>query len=180
MCCSALWWLMGYFMVCGGACSVVVKLLDFDPQGQWLDPGSGRSKICAAVGPLSQTLNPTVLQAVCLLLRLSRFREKRRQYWSWGPSVSGVLDAFFFFLAFCYYRSELHSTLSTQRGSNGPQLAARAAFSGYVAAVFEQIHWLIRKHPALTVPLPLCPGCPDVDTGWDWTRFHKLSCGTAV
>ena len=52
------------------ACSVVVKLLDLDPQGRWFDPWCGHDKICTAVGPLSKALNPTLLQGVCLLLSL--------------------------------------------------------------------------------------------------------------
>ena len=46
----------------GAVCSVVVKLIDLDPQGQWFDPWCGQDKICTAVGPLSQALNPTLLQ----------------------------------------------------------------------------------------------------------------------
>ena len=46
----------------GAACSVAAKQLDLDPQGRWFDPRCGRGKICAAVGPLSQALNPTLLQ----------------------------------------------------------------------------------------------------------------------
>ena len=46
----------------GAACSVVVKLLDLDPQGRWFDPRCGHDKICTAVGPLSEALNPTSLQ----------------------------------------------------------------------------------------------------------------------
>ena len=42
--------------------SVVVKLLDLDPQGRWFDPWCGHDKICTAVGPLSKALNPTLLQ----------------------------------------------------------------------------------------------------------------------
>ena len=34
------------------ASSVVVKLLDLDPQGRWFDPWCGHDKICGAVGPL--------------------------------------------------------------------------------------------------------------------------------
>ena len=34
------------------------------------DPNSCHDKICAAVGPLSKALNPTLLQGVCLLLSL--------------------------------------------------------------------------------------------------------------
>ena len=37
--------------VCGADCSVVVKLLDLDPQGRWFDPRCGHDKICTAVGP---------------------------------------------------------------------------------------------------------------------------------
>ena len=52
------------------ACSVVVKLLDLDPQGRWFDPWGGHDKICTAVGPLGKALNPRLLQGVCLLLSL--------------------------------------------------------------------------------------------------------------
>ena len=52
----------------GSACSVVVKLMDLDPQGQWFDPWCGHDKIRTAVGPLSKALNPTLLQGVGLLL----------------------------------------------------------------------------------------------------------------
>ena len=38
----------------GAACSVVVKLMDLDPQGRWFDPWWGQDKICPAVGPLSK------------------------------------------------------------------------------------------------------------------------------
>ena len=48
----------------GGACSVVVKVMDLDPQGRWFDPRCGHDKICTAVGPLSKALNPTLLQGV--------------------------------------------------------------------------------------------------------------------
>ena len=44
------------------ACSVVIKLLDLDPQGWWFDPRCGHDKICTAVGPLSKALHPTLLQ----------------------------------------------------------------------------------------------------------------------
>ena len=58
---------MIFFFLNGiAACSVVVKLLDLDPQGRWFGPWCGRDKICAAVGPLSKALNPTLLQGVCL------------------------------------------------------------------------------------------------------------------
>ena len=50
--------------------SVGVKLLDSDPQGRGFDPWSGRDKICPAVGPLIEALNPTLLQGVCCLLSL--------------------------------------------------------------------------------------------------------------
>ena len=43
------------------ACSVVVKLMDLDPQGRWFNPWCGRDHICTAVGPLSKALNPTLL-----------------------------------------------------------------------------------------------------------------------
>ena len=46
------------------ACSIVVKLLDLDPQGRWFDPWCGHGKICTA-RPLT---NPPLLQGVCLLL----------------------------------------------------------------------------------------------------------------
>ena len=52
---SEMWYVMG------AACSVVVKLLDLDPQEQWFDPWCGHDKICKAVGPLSKALNPTLL-----------------------------------------------------------------------------------------------------------------------
>ena len=52
------------------ACSVVVKLLDLDPQGQWFNPWPGHDEICTAVGPLSKALNPTILQGECLRLSL--------------------------------------------------------------------------------------------------------------
>ena len=42
------------------ACSVVVKLLDLGPQGRSFDPWWGHDKICSAVGPLSNALNPTL------------------------------------------------------------------------------------------------------------------------
>ena len=45
------------------ACSVVVG-----PSRSWFDPWCGHDKICAAVGPLSRALNPTLFQGVCLLL----------------------------------------------------------------------------------------------------------------
>ena len=48
----------------GAACSIEVKLLDLDPQGQWFDPWRGHNKICTAVGPLSKALNPTLLEGV--------------------------------------------------------------------------------------------------------------------
>ena len=41
----------------GAACSVVVKLMDLDPQGRWFDPWCDHDKICTAVGPLSVALN---------------------------------------------------------------------------------------------------------------------------
>ena len=50
------------------ACSVVVKLIDLDPQGRWFDPSCGPEKICSAVGPLSKALDPTLFQGVCILL----------------------------------------------------------------------------------------------------------------
>ena len=56
--------------LCGARVSVVVKLMDLDPQGRWFDPWCGQDKICTAVGPLSKALNPTLLQGVCLLLSL--------------------------------------------------------------------------------------------------------------
>ena len=76
--CSNLFaWLRMWKVHCRGlmldgvdACSVVVKQLDLDPQGRWFDPWWGHDKICTAVGPLSKALNPTLLQAVCLLLSL--------------------------------------------------------------------------------------------------------------
>ena len=43
-------------------CSIVVKLMDLDPQGRWFDPCCGQDKICTAVGTLSKALNPTLLQ----------------------------------------------------------------------------------------------------------------------
>ena len=46
----------------GAACSVVVKLMDLDPQGRGFNPMCGHGKICTAVGPLSKALNPTLLQ----------------------------------------------------------------------------------------------------------------------
>ena len=49
----------------GAACSVVFML-------RWFNPWYGHDKICTAVGPLSKTLNPILLQGVCLLLRLIR------------------------------------------------------------------------------------------------------------
>ena len=52
------------------SCSIVVKLMDLDPQGRWFDPWWGQDKICTAVGPLSKALNPTLLQGVRLLLSL--------------------------------------------------------------------------------------------------------------
>ena len=52
------------------ACSVVLKLLDLDPQGRWFDLWCGHDKICTAVGPLSKALNPTLLQGLCLLTTL--------------------------------------------------------------------------------------------------------------
>ena len=54
----------------GAACSIVVKLLDLDPQGRSFDPWCFHNKICTAVGPLSKALNPTLLQGVCLLLSM--------------------------------------------------------------------------------------------------------------
>ena len=51
----------------GAACSVVVKLMDLDPQGWWF---LSHDKICTAVGPLSKALNPTLLQSICLLFSL--------------------------------------------------------------------------------------------------------------
>ena len=60
------------------ACSIVVKLMDLDPQGHWFDPWCGQDKICTAVGLLSEALNPIgpLAQGVCLLL--SRINCKSR------------------------------------------------------------------------------------------------------
>ena len=54
----------------GSACSILVKLMDLDPQERWFDPWCGQDRICTAAGPLSMALNPTLLQGVCLLLSL--------------------------------------------------------------------------------------------------------------
>ena len=62
--------LLVFMHLLSGINSVVVKLLDLDPQGRWFDPWCGHDKICTAVGPLSKALNPTLLQGVCLLLSL--------------------------------------------------------------------------------------------------------------
>ena len=47
----------------GAACSVVVKLLDLDPQGRWFDPWCGHDKMIRSaqlLGPLSKALNPSI------------------------------------------------------------------------------------------------------------------------
>ena len=44
------------------ACSGAVELLDSDPPGRRFDPRRGHGKICAPAGPLSEALNPTLLQ----------------------------------------------------------------------------------------------------------------------
>ena len=41
------------------ACSIVVKVLDLDTQGWWVNPWCGHDKICTAA---QKALNPTLLQ----------------------------------------------------------------------------------------------------------------------
>ena len=45
-----------------GACSLVAKVHDWDPEGWWFKPQCSHDKIHAAVGPLSKALNATLLQ----------------------------------------------------------------------------------------------------------------------
>ena len=58
---------LSFLFTTGAACSVVVKLLDLDPQDQWLDPWCGHDKICTTVGPLSKAPNPTLGYVSCLV-----------------------------------------------------------------------------------------------------------------
>ena len=41
-------------------CSVVVKLMDLDPQGRWSFPGAATIRYARLLGPLSKALNPTL------------------------------------------------------------------------------------------------------------------------
>ena len=48
------------------ACSIVVKLMDFDPQGRWFDPWCCQDEICTADGHVCMYVCMYVCMCVCV------------------------------------------------------------------------------------------------------------------